>query len=82
MSQDKMPPRQNVTGQNVTQTKRYRIKRHLDKTSPRQNVTGQNFTKKITMTKFHRKNAIKINVTGKIDTLTKYHLIKLHQNKM
>ena len=32
------------------------------------------------MTKFHRKNAIKINVTGIIDTLTKYHLIKLKQN--
>ena len=77
-----MPHRQNVTGQNATQTKRYRIKRHLYKTSPRQNVTERKFTQKITMTKFQRKNAMKINVTGKIDTLTKYHLIKLRQNKI
>ena len=47
MSQDKTPPRQIVTGQNVTQTKCHRIKRHADKMSQdkmplRQHVTGQN----------------------------------------
>ena len=50
MSQDKMPPRQNATRQNVTgpnveETKCHRTIRNIDKmpqdkTSPRQNTTG------------------------------------------
>ena len=44
MSQDKMPLRQNVTGQNATQTNCHLDKMSQDKMSLRQNVTGQNVT--------------------------------------
>ena len=41
MSQDRTSHRQIVTGQNVTQIKCHKIKRHLDKTPPGQNVIGK-----------------------------------------
>ena len=74
MPQDKMPLRQNVTGQNVTYTKR-----HIG-----HNVTGRNATQtKCHRTKSHSdKMPLTQNVTGQNATQTCCHRTKCHPDKL